>query len=72
MERPFQEGDIAENLGKPRSGRISFRPAAARGKHDEWQIRPAWLGGHPGGNRLQIAPANGLFGQHAKCDVIFQ
>lgn len=70
MEWPFQEGDVTKNLGKPCSGRISFRPAATCGEYDEGKIRPARLGRNPGGNRLEIARANGLFRQDAKRDVI--
>ena len=47
MERPLQEGDIAEQFGQARGGGVALDAAAALRQDDEGQVRPGWLVADP-------------------------
>ena len=47
VERPFEEGDVAQHLEIARRGRIALQPAAALGQQDEGKVRPFGLRAEP-------------------------
>ena len=62
VERPFEEGDVAERLEQAPAPRVALEPAAALGQQDEREVRPFGLSSHPARERAQIGAAQRLLG----------
>jgi len=65
MERPLQEGDVAQHGEQATGGGIALDTAAA-GHEDEREIGPLRLRAQPGGERLQVCLEQALFGHQRR------
>ena len=64
MERPLDEGDVAELLGELRGRRVALEPPAVPGQHHEGKIRPGRLRGDPAHELPGIRAVGGLLGEN--------
>ena len=65
MERPLEEGDVAEHFQVPSRRRIALQAAAALGQQDEWEVRPFRLRGQPSGQGIEVGAGKRLFGNNS-------
>ena len=54
MERPLEEGDVAQRVEQPRRRRIALETAAAPGEQDEREVRPVGLAREPRRESVQV------------------
>ena len=66
MERPFDEGDVAEHLAEPCRVRVALGAAALMGQEHDREIRPCRLSVQPAHQPAQIGGLDRLVGDHGK------
>ena len=71
VERPFEEGHVAEQFEQSPGGRIALQPAAL-GEDDERQVGPFGLGVDPVGQAVEIDPHQRFFGDQRKARPGFE
>jgi hypothetical protein len=63
MERPFDEGDVAEGFGQPGRRRVAFEAAPVLGQQDERKVGPSGLRRNPFHHSAHVGAAGCFLGQ---------